>query len=448
MKKLLLNKNVIIRDERSFWLMFNPNNGATVKLNNDIGSHIKKTLDNDEKKLNIPNISERTIDVLNKEGFLIKDGCNKEVSLNNRVQIGERCNWVVGPQIEFSSKISPVGLLWEITNMCNLNCVYCLPNAKEKRKNNKELSANELNTIVDNIIRAKVCRVTISGGEALLRKDDMFQIARKLKSANIMVGAISNGLIIDEKMADEIKELGILMGVSLDAPKGNINCITRGKGVFEKALTAIRLLKKRKIPFNVISTVTNINFDYLPELFLLLRSIGVTNIGLQDLKPSNPDVYEKFKLTREQELKINDMYAYLKSTYPEICFNDNELRIFSGLVDKNGCEDKTIMRCLAGTVTGYINSEGDMFPCTSLKSLKMGNAVEDEITQMWQHSEAMKKLKKMKNQTTDVLSGCDQSCPIKKTCDGGCRGEAFYLNGDWSSLHPRCLKILRYENKI
>ena len=58
-------------------------------------------------------------------------------------------------------------VIWEVTRRCNLKCKHCCVNGGETYK---DLSLDDEKKIVKELIRRKVDKVAISGGEPFVEK--------------------------------------------------------------------------------------------------------------------------------------------------------------------------------------------------------------------------------------------------------------------------------------
>ena len=86
---------------------------------------------------------------------------------------------------------------WAVTGRCNLRCRHCYLDAPEARYG--ELPTADMFRIIDQLERAGVQRVHLTGGELLLR-DDLWDLIGELAGRRIGVHQIStNGLLLDDE---------------------------------------------------------------------------------------------------------------------------------------------------------------------------------------------------------------------------------------------------------
>jgi radical SAM protein with 4Fe4S-binding SPASM domain len=317
---------------------------------------------------------------------------------------------------------APLVVLWGIGGHCNLRCIYCFPDVLHERYT--ELSAEEARVVATKIIDAAVLEVTLSGGEPLLRKD-LFEIAGLLRARNLAVSMMTNGTLLTDEHARRMAELDLSVGVSLDSLSEEVNRITRGDGVVDQVKRAVDVLARHDVGTNLVVTVTRHNFDGLETIFEYARAVGMTSIMLQDLRGfGTRELYESTRLTDEQEDAVPALIDRLEAAYPEIYVVTLELLMYK----------HRELPCPSGRFSIYIDPAGDVFPCTALPTYKMGNAVHDELTQLWQSSPAITRLREGKSKQPPTCGGCDQW----DTCLGGCRGDAIFYTGERDGIPSRC----------
>ena len=113
----------------------------------------------------------------------------------------------------------PYLIALNLTKRCNLRCAHCYLDATTKiGGGDDELTTEECSRLVDQI--AEVNRgslLVITGGEPLVRPD-ILDIARHAVSRGFMVVFGTNGMLIDDRMARDLVEIGVMgVGISIDS---------------------------------------------------------------------------------------------------------------------------------------------------------------------------------------------------------------------------------------
>ncbi len=181
--------------------------------------------------------------------------------------------------------------------------------------------------------------VTITGGEPFLRKD-IFEIIQYAVEKNVKVECISNGSLIDKKLANKIITSGLQnIAVSLDGAREETHDYIREKGAFKKAVDALRYLVEFKKKYgrgpqiSVWTTIMKENVSELFDIAPLVRDIGVeclvyhpVIVAQDDMQNTSPDAPfwirgDNIKVLEEQIDKIveysneHSLIAFLHDPY-------------------------------------------------------------------------------------------------------------------------------------
>jgi uncharacterized protein len=112
---------------------------------------------------------------------------------------------------------------------------------------------------------------------------DAFQMIDRLKPANLAVAHSfqTNGTLIDEAWCAFFADHHVNLGVSIDGPRQlhDRNRLTRsGKGTFDRTIAGIRLLRRRGVPFHVISVLSAASMAAPQEMFNFYVEEGIGQV--------------------------------------------------------------------------------------------------------------------------------------------------------------------------
>ena len=161
----------------------------------------------------------------------------------------------------------PHAIQFNITFRCNQRCVYCgIYNDKRE-----EMGTESICKMIDEFVSMGTSRLSLTGGEPLMRKD-LPEVIRYARSRGLFVSLATNGSLVP-------KRIGELSGVNsvnmtLDGPK-HIHDKQRGSGNFEKVLVALELLKRKKIPTYLVTVLTRNNCGLLEQILQIAKSLDV-----------------------------------------------------------------------------------------------------------------------------------------------------------------------------
>lgn len=299
----------------------------------------------------------------------------------------------------------PLSVIWEITYACNQKCKYCI--ARAGAPDPDELSQEEIERILNELIELKVGLINITGGEPLLKKDTALYIAKKASENGIGLELLTNAMLVTPKVAAEIYDAGVLNAqVSLDCVDPEVHDSQRGvKGAWKKAVEGIRNLRNAGVHVMAAAVVSSVTLEYFAETRQFLGEIA-----------------DVVKMGAVMPMGRGENSATLLE--PEMYYRFLELRNTVGnqLTDLIFCRE----RCSIGT-TPVIAPNGDVYPCmlTKYDQLKLGNLRETSIRSIYENSDLLKELF---DWNVDKNTPC-RKCWNRYYCGGGCRGCAFQYHG-------------------
>ena len=235
-----------------------------------------------------------------------------------------------------------------ITNNCNLRCRHCGVSAGDNLRG-RELSTEEIFTVIDRMMLFNPADITISGGEPMVRKD-FFEITEKLRSVySGNLSLMTNGMFIkNDEIAAYLAEKYDSFSLSIDGYDEESCAAIRGKGVFDKVINAVKALHKYTDRISLSMVMTSDNEKYTDLFEKLCESLGVISI-IRTFDPigRGKDLYDKITVDRE-----NDPSA--------INWNSVEEKFKSRKIYKHKPQ---IFACKGGTYEFQIDQKGDVYPC-------------------------------------------------------------------------------------
>lgn len=288
-----------------------------------------------------------------------------------------------------------------VTNKCNLRCIHCYMDAG-KSKNNELISLEWLK-VIDEFSKLYKTKVTFTGGEPLILSD-IFVLTKSAKEKGLSVEIFSNGTFINnEKIVKKLTESVDIIQLSLDGATAPVNDRIRGKGVFNKVLKAIQLLKDTNIKLRLATTVMPQNINDLKEnIEHLVKSFDTDKIEMKfGFATTTGRADDSFRFAN-YSVAEKEMQEILKILYKKRL---KAMRKF---------EPNLIVRNCGFGMNITISSTGDIFPC-AIPMYKVGNVRKDKLKKV---------IEKISNDriasNVENLKECSQ-CDLKYFCYGGCR---------------------------
>jgi MoaA/NifB/PqqE/SkfB family radical SAM enzyme len=161
----------------------------------------------------------------------------------------------------------PLMVTLSLTDRCNFRCEYC----KLPELDRDEMSTADWIRAIDELADAGMQRVSLMGGEPLVRKD-IGVLIDHLKARGINTAMNTNGWMVPKRIAD-VEKLDLIC-VTLDGPP-EVHDLQRHKGSQVRALKAIELLRSmgKNVVTMTVMTSRGINtVDYVLEK---ARELGV-----------------------------------------------------------------------------------------------------------------------------------------------------------------------------
>ncbi|MDR6223802.1 radical SAM protein [Methanococcoides alaskense] len=249
----------------------------------------------------------------------------------------------------FKNKSSiPRVLLVDPTSDCNLKCKGCWSQDYESGHN---ISYEKFDDILDQAENLGIMDCLMTGGEPLLRKEDILKLCKK--HDNMTFGAFTNATLIDEDFADEMAELGNLnVFISIEGTREE-NDFRRGAGVYDKAIRSMDILKSREIAFAFSACYHSKNYKTIAsdEFLDHMREKGAWFGWLFQYIPVGSTADTSLVCTAEQR-------AYVQEKIRDYCVKHDYV-----IIDfwNNG---HLAFGCLgAGIGFVHINAKGDVEPC-------------------------------------------------------------------------------------
>ncbi len=196
----------------------------------------------------------------------------------------------------------PIMVAFDITNRCNFKCLHCFNHSGEDIFDD-ELTDQEKLNVVDQIIELKPYLVCLCGGETTCC-NVLISIIEKLSKHVPTVNIVSNGYLIDKKMAHNLKMAGVSsVQISLDGINAEQHDTFRGRyGAFEHAIQAVKNLREENI--TVLSSLVPNKLSYKDtyKYFKMCYELGIVNARCMPYLPMGraESLADKLELNSEE----------------------------------------------------------------------------------------------------------------------------------------------------
>ncbi|MGI6205779.1 MAG: radical SAM protein [Anaerovoracaceae bacterium] len=254
----------------------------------------------------------------------------------NRIKYGCNIPWLI---------------LMDPTSACNLRCTGCWAAEYGYKLN---LSYEDMDRIVTQGKELGVYFYMFTGGEPLVRKDDIIKLCKK--HHDCAFSAYTNGTLIDEEFCKQVVEVGNLsFSVSVEG-FADTNDARRGDGVFDRVMHAMDLMKQYGIFFGVSVCYTRKNLETVvsDEFLDMLIDKGCRFGWYFHYMPVGVDADVDLMPTPEQR-------EYIYNRIREIRGFEGGKQIYTMDFQNDG---EYVGGCIAGGRNYFhINANGDAEPC-------------------------------------------------------------------------------------
>ena len=352
----------------------------------------------------------------------------------------------------------PVLVFWEVTRACLLSCVHCRASAIREALPG-ELTYDEGLRLIDQVASFGKPSPTIifTGGDPLLRRDifDLLAYASKIGVKFAVSPAVTELLNYDSLR--HLKDAGtIAISISLDGSSAQTHdSIRRVAGTYESTIRAITNALSLHLNPQINTTVMKGNFKELPQLFHLIKTLGVrawelfflVKVGrgsvVEDLTPEETESVCNFlydasmygmtirtvegpfiRRVLKQRLEREDYWKDV--TYLKL---KSELERLEG--KPTGSSTFSSKGTLDGDGIIFVGYDGTIHP-GGLVPVGMGNVKVDNLVETYRQNELLL------NVRSRNMNGYCGICEFRESC-GGSRARAYSYEDDPLGSDPACL---------
>lgn len=311
-------------------------------------------------------------------------------------------------------KASEIYLHLYLTNRCNQLCTHCYMNSGVSDASG-EMTTEEILKLIEKFSERSKTKVTLTGGEPLLRSD-FFEIAAFAQKMGLQVEVFTNGSLINEINKKQLETYVNTIQMSVDGPTPEYNDPIRGQGTYENVKRAVHLLKNGPIKLRVASVLIPANYQaFLNHYQTFAADFEKAEFKFSlIIKEGRAGSSLKFEPEYAGELAIQEL---LKKFYSA------KLKT-AGIIEPNWI----VHNCGYGEVIA-ISSDGNVYPCALLYK-PHGNIRRNDI------NEIMDKIQQeAASCNVENIELC-RSCDLIHLCFGGCRLNNLIHNNNL--LAPHC----------
>lgn len=339
------------------------------------------------------------------------------------------------------TEYTPERIDFLITKQCNLKCKHCFEEASPKLQSNP-IDLTLLYNIFAQMDELDVKTLKITGGEPLVHPQ-ISSILDKLSEVRFETILLTNGMLLNDRTINQIKEADIKLGISLDGISAQTHDFLRGKGTFELLMSKLHLLEKAKADLSLTFTANKINYSELEKLVqYAFTKLNVRCIFINRLRPMGRAANDEgLFLSEEEYKKMVEKISLLSVQYGDdkISLSDDALTTVHYDLENKPLTDFPLV-CAAGNTILSFDDNFNVYPCIyghNNVSFTIGNLSKEKLIDIWRSE----KWQPFRGGTSlSQIRGCN-SCIKKSNCGiKNCRmkpvfnGLSFFDHAEYCSM--------------
>lgn len=249
-------------------------------------------------------------------------------------------------------------VIWEITNECNYACSYCIF-ASTGKKPVGELDTEQIFSTLKALSQKGFTHLKFTGGEPFLRPD-MLAILQQANRLGFHSDISTNASFLTPELVEQLALLNLdMIHVSLDGHNENIHEAVRGKKSFAPTLRGIQYLTQSSCYVRVGCVLHAYNEYHISDMIEFCHALGVNEVVFSMMEPVGRMRGKDSSLATSEKV---DLIREIES------YSSDALKISHNMGDTKA--QPSTLCCPAGEQFLFINSLGDVSPCTWISEKK------------------------------------------------------------------------------
>ena len=317
---------------------------------------------------------------------------------------------------------APLMAWLELTRLCNLRCPHCFVEGGLARAG--ELSTDRIMRLLDEWADMGVFSVILTGGEPTMHPD-FVEILNHAHGLGFTVGVATNAMPITERMLTRIPRDDVILSVSIDHLHGQ--GARKSLNDFEYVTRKLLMMQDAGFNTSIMTTTSSTNIHQLREIIewaiaqdVSLRSVPFVAMGRGQINKAlvngidDVEAAARFWIAEEEWERVHD---------PKIGLCAG--KVFNFLLTMV----YATRRCMSGRGLCYVNSNGDVYPCSTCSGNKVlcaGNVSWTPFADVWHGAWDIRGI------TWDTFAETCRGCAISDRryfCTGRCPGSSSVLHG-------------------
>jgi radical SAM protein with 4Fe4S-binding SPASM domain len=313
---------------------------------------------------------------------------------------------------------------WELTFSCDLHCGHCYTDCYYRPSFiKKELNTKQIKYILDKVYDLGVVWLCFTGGDPLKRKD-FLEIYSYAKDKGFIITIFTTGFSMTKEIADYLeKRPPFVIEITINSvTKETYEKVTQVKGSYERVMSGLNLIVKKKLPLKVKTMATKQNLEELALIkeFLEERKIKFRPSALLHARLNGDNTPCNLRLQPKEISNIDRLFG-VESTK-----EDDEGAEVYNVHKRKVPTNNRIFHCAFGGGDGInLDPYGNMFPCNCIRKPAI-NFLDSDLQKI--KKTIFETFREISNLEFNSNSKC-RSCGFVDLCLR-CPGKALLETGD------------------
>ena len=299
---------------------------------------------------------------------------------------------IVSRQLRRPPRYLPVVALF-VTYRCNLRCKMCgVCELNAPAGDSPELTLEECKSVVRSAAKLGTTMLVITGGEALLRPDVLFETIRHARRHGIAVHLCTNGVLLNPENVKRLADSGVnTVSISIESPDREIHDALRGAGSFDGAVRGVRLLREfaPSVQVGVNVVITARNFRGMAGMVAFAESLDAHQVKFAPIHTNLLHRRKDFQNGGELLFRPEDLEELNREvkSLAEVTMHSRLHTTSPMFLSKVTClyQNPPSFRCYAGYIACVITPSGEVSPCSDFDGI--GSIRDMPLEDIWRSRE-------------------------------------------------------------
>lgn len=403
--EMRFSKNVVLFVAAGIPIVANLSNGYLIGLTSDAANLCQNAVNSDVPDDLIRSVDERLLEHLKRGRFSVDDGSSAAAQKTKTAYV-------------------------HVTSECNMKCKGCYSEAS-RIESKSDLTFDQIKVALDNLRRAGVEKLVISGGEPFLRSDLPAILSYGKEHCQFdSIEVLTNGTLLSRASIDSVKPYISRISISIDKASSQSKGYIRPEQSYDQVISSVKLAKERGAAVHILPTLHKFNIEDFQQYEELSVALGVSlsfsllscagEIEARHLQPNDSALVRLAELLLESRFTVG---------------ND-------GIANKGRVCLTACKLCGAGSDGVSVGEDGSVYPCHLLhyENLSMGNILASDCGDLFARNP-------LETLSVDEIPGCNR-CEVRYLCGGGCRARAYSMRKNILDKDPYCALMKTYYLKF